>query len=531
MTVGIERTRRPHLGRFRRAYFALAPLYLAPLFATPFLPAFDLPHHLAIVDALIKVSNADSPYARDFIVGLKLAPFTVHFVVLRALGALMPLSVAAKVLVGAVVLALPLSTARLLTVSGRDAVPALLAFALAYSMPLHYGLIAFVVALPLLVWMLAEASNENGWRERPLRSALSLGALSLVTFFAHLEAWGVGVVAAVVAVFLASVPWRTRALALASFVPSLVLCILYAMRTVTDPLFRREPSFPRAVLTARVQELAAHGVISDFWSRVRDAPVHLLRGFNDGSDVVAARVFFGLIAVALLVRLVKWCSGVPRALPRTTTAGGLIAVGAVAYFALPHHVLHANSVYPRFAVVLALLLLLVTPVEFSNWSERVKDAFTVLVVLLLSVHGLDLIRHYAAFGREVTDFEQVADRSPAGVRSGGLVFDAESRVMNVEGILAAIPVYYVTERPAPGSATWIYYCADPQLPCQLRNPHVAPPLPSFSYPLEFDAGRALEELELLFVRGGPRAEKIFGSEMPRIRLIAEQGRWRAFLRR
>jgi hypothetical protein len=517
--------------RFALAYFALTPLYLAPLLTTPFLPAFDLPHHLAIVDALAKANHPDSPYAREFIVGLKLAPFTLHFVMLRALALVMPLSVAVKVLVGAVVLALPIATARLLAVSGRDSVAALPAFALAYSMPLHYGLIAFVVALPFLIGMLAAASNQKGWREQPLASALSLSAWSLLTFLSHLEAWGVGVVAAVAALLLSSVRWRTRALALASLGPSLLLCVLYVTHTVSDPQFRLEPTFPRAVLAARVQELAERGVLSDLWDRVRVAPIHLLRGFDDGSDVVAARVFFGLISAAMLVAMLGWAFRRPRAWPRPTPAGGLIVVAAAAYFGLPHHVPHAYSVYPRFVVVVAVLLLQMVPVGLSNSPAHIRNTVAALLAVVVSMYGLVLIWHYAAFGRELADFERVVDRSPAGVRSGGLVFDAESNVMNVEGIFGGIPVYYVTERAAPGSSTWLYYCSDPQVPCQLRHPDHVPPLPSFSYPSEFDPGRALADLDLFFVRGGPPAEKIFGSEMGKVQLIAEQGSWRAFLRK
>ena len=516
---------------FAWMYFALAPLYLAPLFATPFLPAFDLPNHLSVVDALTKANHADSPYARDFIVGLELTPFTLHFVVLWALAHLMSVGVAAKVLVGAVVLALPLVTARLLSVFGRDTVPALLAFALAYSMPLHFGLIAFVVALPCLVWMVAEGSNENRWRERPLQAALTFGVLSLVTFFAHLEAWAFGVVAAFAALLLGAVPWRSRVLALAAVAPSLLLCVLFMLRTASASQFSAEPSFPRALLDARVREFAERGVLFDLLSRIRGLPIHLLRGFNDGSDVVAARVFFGLIAVGILVGVATWAFRTPRALPRPAPVSGLIAAGVIAYLGLPHHVHHAHSIYPRFDVVLALLLLLTIPAWLSSWPERAKSALAALVAVLLAVHGLDLTRHYAAFGRELADFEQAAEASPAGLRSGGLVFAPESTVMNVGGIFTGIPVYYVTARAAPQSSTWLYYCVDPQFPCRMRDPDRVPPLPHFTYPERFAAARWLEQLDLLFVRGGPPAETIFGSELSKVRLVAERGLWRVFARR
>jgi hypothetical protein len=234
----------------------------------------------------------------------------------------------------------------------------------------------------------------------------------------------------------------------------------------------------------------------------------------------------------MLIGLVNRRVRLPRALPRLAPADGLVVVGAAAYFGLPHHAPpDAFSVYPRFAVVLALLLLVTIPTHLWSWSERTRNAVAALVTLLVLAHGVNLIRHYAAFGRELADFEHVLDASPSGLASGGLVFDAESRVMNIGGIFTSVPAYYVTERAAPRSSTWLYYCAWPQLPCHRRNPDHAPPLPFFSNPSEFDGSRALEDLELLFVRGGPPAEQIFGRELPRVRLLVQRGSWRAFVRR
>jgi hypothetical protein len=225
---------------------------------------------------------------------------------------------------------------------------------------------------------------------------------------------------------------------------------------------------------------------------------------------------------------VGWSVRRPRAPSLPWPAVAAIAVALVAYLGLPHHVPHASSIYPRFAVVLALFLLLTIPPHVVNWPESATSA---LVALALAVYGLVLVRHYAQFARELGDFRQVVAASPAGLASGGLVFDAESEVMNIGGIFSGIPVYYVFERPAVGSSTWLYYCADPQVPCRRRNPDRVPPLPFFSYPWQFDARRALEDVDLLFVRGGPPAGTIFGSELARVRLLAERGRWRVFARR
>ncbi len=516
--------------RFVLLYLALAPLYLAPLFATRFLPAYDLPHHLAIVDALRKSGTADSPYAARFVVGLELAPFVAHLVVLQALATVMSIGAAAKVLVGAVVLTLPIVTARFLSVSGRSRVPAVIAFPLAYSMPLHFGLIAFVMAMPILVWMIAEACNQAGWRDRPALRAASLGVLSLAAFCTHLEAWGVGAVAAAAAILLNQTPWRTRLVGLASLGPSLLLCVLYLARTIRDPLFASRPSFLRALLTARLQELAERGVTADLWGRVQVAPIHLLRGFNDGSDVLAAKILFAAIAVGLIVGLIDWTRRWPWRRPSLTPAAAVVLVVLLAYFGLPHHAPpDAHSVYPRFAVVLALLLLTAVPPVLSRPGPPAYGLAALLAVAL-SVYGLSLLQHYAAFGRELEDFEQVLDASPPGLGAGGLVFDAESAVVNVDGIFSGVPEYYVTDRPSPATWTWLYYCDTPQMPCHARDAQLQPLLPHFGTPSQFNPEAALRDLQVLFVRGGPGGEVIFGAEWPRVRLLVEHGRWRAFTR-
>jgi len=517
--------------RFALAYLALAPVYLAPLVVTRFLPAFDLPHHLAIVDALIKADAPDSPYAKEFVVGLELAPFSAHFVILKALAGLWSVGVAVKLLVGAVVLALPLATARLLAVSGRSTLPALLAFPLVYSMPLHYGLIAFVVSLPLLIWMLAEASNEAGWREHPRRTTLGLAVLSLATFFAHLEAWGVGTVAAIAALLAGGASRRVRAFGLGALSLSFVPCGIYLARVSGEARLAHEPSLFRVLLSARSRELVEHGLAPDLWSRVRGVPVHLLRGFNDGSDQWIAGAWLGAVALWGLAGLAGTERRALRALARPGPRAWLVIVAMLAYLGLPHHALpHAYSVYPRFALVLALIALLLIPARVAGWSARARTTCTGLVSALLVAQGLWWTRQYAAFGRELADFERVLEAAPAGAAAGGLVFDAESRVMNVGGLFTGVPAYYVTERRAPRSSTWLYYCAWPQLPCRMRHPEAAP-LPFFSHPAALDARRALEDFDLFLVRGGPEAEKIFGRERPRVQLLAEHGSWRAFARR
>ena len=517
--------------RFAIAYGVLAPLYLAPLFATRFLPALDLPHHLAIADALAKAASPDSPYAKLYLVHLRPAPFDAHFVALVALSSWMSLSTAAKLLVGLQVLALPLACARLLAASGRSAVPALLAFPLGYAMPVHYGLLAFVLAVPVLVWVLAEAADERAWTHRPWRQAAILAAVLLLLFFIHLEAYALGLVAAVLAVATHRLPRARRALGLVAAVPSLAVFLLYVMPPTRDGA-PPSASVAHAFLAATLQELREEGLLGRLASRARGLPVHLLRGFTDGADVRASYAFFAIVlGIALSAWRMRVADG-PRDRPRFGAAAclGLAALGA--YFLLPHHVdPHAHSIYPRFALVLAVTALLAIPARLSRAHPRALDLVAALLVFAAVLHAGILRREYAAFGRELADFETLIEALPPGHASGGLVFDPDSRVMNVVGILWGVPAYYATERRAPRTSTYLYSCQQPHLPCRLRDPDTPPVLPHFTRPETFDARRALEDVDLLLVRGGPAAGTIFGAETARVRLAAEAGTWRAFVRR
>ncbi len=514
------------ISRFAIAYLLLAPLYVAPLVATRFLPAFDLPHHVALADALAK-AGPGSPYARLYVIDLALAPFDTHFALLVLLSKAMSLRVAAKVLVGMQVLLLPLACARLLAARRRSTVPALLTFPLGFGMPVHYGLLAFVVALPILVWALAEAADERAWIDRPCRQAVVLGAALLALFFAHLEAYLIGVVTAIVAVALHSGAAPRRALGLGAALPSLGALFVYGLHERATG-----PSLAGAFAEAAMAQMRAEGVLGRLVLRTGALPIHLLRGFNDGLDVVASCVFFAAVPVLCVMAGRVRDGGDADDRPRAAAGIALALAALAAYYLLPHHVHpHAHSIYPRFAVLVAVIALLAIPARLTLARSAILNGLTTALAFITACYAGILWYEYRQFGRELTDFEEVLRDVPPGHSAAGLVFDASSRVMNVEGIVSGFPAYYVTERPAATSATWLYYCGQPHLPCRLRDPDAPPALPHFMQPEALDPGRALTAVDLFLVRDGPAADEIFGAQSDRVRLIARHGRWRAFRRR
>lgn len=502
----------------------LAPFYLAPLLATHLLPSFDLPHHLAIADALLKSTRPDSPYASYFDVRFGAAPFALHFLVLTTLGRWMSLTLAARVLVGGIVLLLPLAAARLLTAAGRPRFLAVLAFPLVCAMPLHFGFIAFVTALPLLVWMLALAMDEQRWRAAPARSAGLLAGVAVLTFFAHLEAWAIGVVASVAALLVLGAGIRTRLVALGALVPSSALAAWYLMRNAAERHADAAPSFVEALIRARLQEASEQGLWWTVASRFTVLHTHLLRGFVDGSDLVAALALWAVVAVGLVAALAMRRTWRPVLTPSFAVAVAVL----LAYLGLPHHALpDAFSVYPRFAGVL-LITCLPMMADWRPWSSAVRRSAAALVVLALVGIAVNLRAHYVAFANELADFDAIVTAAPNNRSSAGLVFDRESTVMDVGGLLSGIPAYYVTERPGPASSTWLYYCVFPQMPCRVRDTRDVP-VPQPNEPERLDATRGLGVIDMWLARGGPSPAVIFGAE-GRARLRAQRGAWRLFER-
>jgi hypothetical protein len=134
-----------------------------------------------------------------------------------------------------------------------------------------------------------------------------------------------------------------------------------------------------------------------------------------------------------------------------------------------------------------------------------------------------LVREYRAFALEVADFRSVVARVPAGGRVVGLVFDAESNVMNVESILCGLPSLYVALRPAPSNMVALRYCGMRHFPCEPHAP--APPAPDPWNPSAFDAPAGLAFFDYVLVRG--RApDAVLPPE--RVVEIARSGVWIAY---
>lgn len=525
---------------FLTGYALLLPLFLVPLWLTPVLPFLDAPFHLAIADMLGKGAGSASPYAGLYEPRFWPPPPALPWLALALLGKIVGSMAALRLLVALYVAALPLAVGALARRLGGAAMPALLAFPLAYNMALHHGFLGYAFSLPILFATLAAAAGYLGSHRRSarahVREAVIVAALGCGLFTCHLETYAIGVVMTVAMAATARVPMRQRARSLAALLPSVALATAW---TAGTPYLRGAAGGRSlagvftAMMGVRRAELGARSVLADLSSRFEGLPHHLLRGFRDGADRFASLAIIFLV-VAIAVSLWRPTLRAPpgHALARCRLV--LPAIALTGYLALPHHLdeYEAMSVAPRLAPLLVLACIAALPLSrepLFGSPARVVRGLSFAVTALGCAYAGVLGREYRAFARETADFESVVRQVPAGGRVVGLVFDGESRVMNVDSVLRGLPSLYVALRPDPRSMVALRYCGMRHVPCAPLPRASAVPAPDPWAPETFQARAGLDFFDYVLVRRGPTEERLFGGEP--VDVLARSGTWAAYARR
>lgn len=515
---------------FVMGYALLLPAFLMPLFVTPVLPSLDGPFHLAMADMLGKASNDASPYADFYSPRLWPVPPALPWATLALLGQILSLPSALKLLVGVYIAALPLAVAAFTRCLGGAAVPALLAFPLTYNIGLHYGFLGYTFSLPILFVMLGHAARLLDQKSRPLCSTALLAASSSLLYGFHLETYGIGLIAALALLATARSSPLRRSLTVASLLPSVVLFAAWHVSTpyLRGPAQRTLADAFSALVATRKAEVAGSWT-SEVLGRLAAIPTHLLRGFRDGSDQIASvAVLLVVLAYAILALkpMFRTAPNHPLRWARPT----LFVIALVAYIALPHHfdAYEAMSVAPRLAPLVVAAALAALPLRALSSRAAPSRVLRVLYAAVLIV-GLTfaavLVREYRAFARETADFHKVLARVPKGGRVVGLVFDAESKVMNVDSIFRGLPSLYVALMPAPSSMVALRYCGMRHFPCLPTARAASVPAPNPWTPDQFEVPAALAFFDYVLVRG--RVPKALLPTRHVIK-IAKRGAWSAY---
>jgi hypothetical protein len=523
---------------FGVCFLALLPLYLAPLFVTIILPGLDLPFHLALADMLGKRGSPISPYAEFYQGSLRVAPYAAHYLMLVALGKVMNLLAAHKLIVALYIAAMPLSTASLLMACGRSRVPALLAFPLAYNLTLHYGFVSFALSLPVLMLLLAQTVRHlHSQTGQVWRSWIWTAATAVCLFLCHLQNFLYGVGAVLGFALLAPLPWRRRLLGASTMLPALAaLAYWQFLGSVSDAAGPAKVTFAYAwsvVKRHRLHDLGRGTVLHDLSQRLVAIPSHAMRAFADQVDVQACKALLLLTAVYLIAGLVAWwrLPAPNQARPRLRTWPAILVAFAgalAAYLILPHHLseLELMTFHPRFAVLVALTAIVLVPAGLGRVRGVLRLVVPVPAVILCALYGYQLIAHYRMFAKETADFVEVVRKTPRGGKAMGLVFNRSSRVMRIESVLVGLPDFYATLRPALGSMAPLSYCGMRHMPCAKKP--AGTDMPDPWRPYDIHPATSLPIFDYFFVRSPPPGANPFGSYRDSMEILAQSGTWTVY---
>lgn len=523
---------------FGVCFLILLPLYWAPLFVTQILPGLDLPFHLALADMLGKRSSPASPYAAFYQGSLRLAPYAAHYLMLVALGKVMNLLLAHKLIVALYIAAMPLSTASLLVACGRSRIPALLAFPLAYNLTLHYGFISFALSLPVLMLLLAQTVKHLHSEPGQLRwSWLWAAAAGLFLFLCHLQNFLYGVGAVLAFALLAALPWRRRLLGASTLLPALAaLAYWQFIGSVSGASGPAKTTFAYAwglVKRHRLKDLNRGTFLHDFGLRLWALPGHAMRAFVDQVEVKACRALLLVIAVYLVAGLAAWAllPNPSPARPRLRMWPALVVAFAgalVAYLMLPHHLgeLDLMTFFPRFAVLVILMAIALVPAGLGRVRGVLRLVVPVPAVIMCALYGYQLIVHYRLFATETADFVEVLNKTPPGGKAMGVVYDRSSHVMRIESVLVGLPDLYVATRSVPGSMAPLSYCGMRHMPCT-RKPAGAE-LPDPWRPLDIHPIQSVPIFDYFFVRNPVPGANPFGPYRDSMEVLAHSGTWTVY---
>jgi hypothetical protein len=488
-------------------------------------------------DMLAKSGRPDSPYAAFYDGGPALAPYAAHYLALWLMSKAMSLLTAHTLLTGLYVAGMPLAMSSLLNVLGRSRLPALLAFPLAYNLPLNYGFISFAFSLPVLVLLLAQLGRLLLAPPPVGRRWLGAAALALLLFLCHLQNFAYGVCAAGVYVLFSAVPWRRRLLALTTALPSVAALLWWQRHLRPDALHRpRNLAFAwKTVKAIRLSELPRghHPWLADLKARANMIPAHTLRGFSDGIEVKACHALLLLIAIyfclGLAGRFLIRVRSPER--PRMRASAWVAFLGAfAAYFILPHHLNEFDIVtfFPRFAPLVVLMMLPLIPRGLRRFTGGMGALLSVPALVFCAVWGVELYKHYQRYGQEISDFRAVMAAAKPGHRLLSMPYERRSRTLAVESALIGMGSFYPLLRPAPASMVPLQYCDMMHMPCA-RKPKTALPDTSPWLP-EADFDKAVAFYDYFLARSPPRTSVLY-KHKDKLELIARRGGWSLYRRK
>jgi hypothetical protein len=169
-------------------YVAIAFMASAPAWIVKYPPIQDLPFHLATIRVIHDIGNPTYGFD-DFVLTLGRTQYVLYYLVASALSTFIGIVPANILLMSAYLGGTPLALRELLRALGKDPRISILSVPLLVNVMFMFGLLPFLLGIPLMFWGLATAVR---WFEDPkLERGILLAVLALALFYSHVFPFGI----------------------------------------------------------------------------------------------------------------------------------------------------------------------------------------------------------------------------------------------------------------------------------------------------------------------------------------------------
>lgn len=384
-----------------RLFVAAALLSIVPLWFGQNLPMVDMPQHAAQIAALREIWAGNAAFAQLFDVNW-FTPYLLGYMLLYAASTVLPITVAAQLVVSLSLISIPLLTGALLRAAGADERWKWLAIPSAFGYAFYWGFLSFLVAVPFGLLFIIQAIRFAA--APSVRKGIWVAMASLALFFCHIIVLGFASLMALG--YIAGAhgrDWKGLALRWLPYTAPLPLIAVWVLVTYANEARVSSEPVVFGPLGYRLKQLLMQPAGQDLM------------------PLIICSLVTGSIALMPWLMGSKWNRQPQRWLP--------FLLGLAVFLTAPHYVFSTAYFYQRLGIFLVPLWLLVWDAPAAGTRRPDWLVMPLIVLWMLFNTG-----RFAAFARETESFDRMLEQMEPGRRVAALVYDKGSP-------LFALPVY------------------------------------------------------------------------------------------
>jgi hypothetical protein len=503
----------------RRVTFVCWTIALAaaasPLWVSSALPMVDAPQHLYLISVLHRLSDPTTVFPQVFEARPGFTPYLGYYYLVSLLNWLLPLELANRLFLSAIVVGLPLSLAFFLRSLNRNTWPALLAIPFSYGDSFAWGFVNYLAAVPVALVCAAFFVRSLTAQNRAANAvALAVSLLAVLTFHIQLFLW---LAIVLPLLLLTTVPRegyravKSRVAALLGVAPAVVLSLVWAVGRFTSPpeIGLDEPWKASGPLLS-----AANLRFKDFATNKAELYSSLANMLRSQADERAVQVSLAIAVIALLASLV-WRAKPQEPWFERARLPLALGVTLALFFLLPYDirglVYGMNTRYASLCAALAVCL--------PSRPFRHQQLFTTLAAAVSISFAWPMISAFRDFDREHAVIDRLSKSIPSKSKIMAINFNLQTRTFRHALFLHAAAELAMSS----GGMCHFTFASTPHSP--LRYKGIVPPtFPSEWNPGQFQWKGQGDFYDVFLVRGVTPSQLPELQQAP-VEVLAEDSGW------